>query len=519
MKIQYKVSLLLLSLAALGVAGSALAQNPGANSRPTRRTTAGATTYYVTGSEKEADLEKLRGAFAKLKNIDGAEVTPRGGWIAVRIRGEGTISLMGAAARSVGYLLRPMPSRSFAATGPNGAADVARLREAIKEVPGVEQLAVRNGSDGIGVRVQGVLPGAAVVQAGKTAGFTLRQLSSYVVSGKDGEADLAHLREALGKVSGVENVELRRVQGGATILVQGDALEDPLVKAAAPVGYILRPLAGATTAREFAVAGPQGTATSGDASSRLQAAIRVVQGVTEAEVRSTPDGLRLLTQGASARTNEILAAGEKAGFELKPMEDAAIPSLEVAGERNTPPDYEERVLEEQAQVGQDAPDFKLLTRDGKRSVTLSSYRGAKPVVLVFGSYTCPPFRSMVGTVDRLYQQYKKRVEFLFVYTREAHPDSFVHVPVENGKKELRPVPQTDKTADRLRNLGTCMTMLKLTMPALVDSEDNVAKRAYASWPIRLYVVGADGKVAYKGRPGPSGFQVPELEAWLQENAN
>jgi hypothetical protein len=38
-------------------------------------------------------------------------------------------------------------------------------------------------------------------------------------------------------------------------------------------------------------------------------------------------------------------------------------------------------------VGQRAPDFRLRTHDGKREVQLSQFRGKKPVVLVFGSFT------------------------------------------------------------------------------------------------------------------------------------
>jgi peroxiredoxin len=37
--------------------------------------------------------------------------------------------------------------------------------------------------------------------------------------------------------------------------------------------------------------------------------------------------------------------------------------------------------------GDVAPDFTLSTIDRSRQVTLSSYRGDRPVVLVFGSYT------------------------------------------------------------------------------------------------------------------------------------
>jgi hypothetical protein len=38
-------------------------------------------------------------------------------------------------------------------------------------------------------------------------------------------------------------------------------------------------------------------------------------------------------------------------------------------------------------LNQTAPDFTLKTEDGKQSITLSQYRGKKPVVLIFGSFT------------------------------------------------------------------------------------------------------------------------------------
>lgn len=39
------------------------------------------------------------------------------------------------------------------------------------------------------------------------------------------------------------------------------------------------------------------------------------------------------------------------------------------------------------QEGDEAPDFTLSTLDHSSRVTLSSHRGERPVVLVFGSYT------------------------------------------------------------------------------------------------------------------------------------
>ncbi len=39
------------------------------------------------------------------------------------------------------------------------------------------------------------------------------------------------------------------------------------------------------------------------------------------------------------------------------------------------------------QPGDIAPDFRLKTRDGSGEVSLASFRGSRPVVLIFGSYT------------------------------------------------------------------------------------------------------------------------------------
>lgn len=38
-------------------------------------------------------------------------------------------------------------------------------------------------------------------------------------------------------------------------------------------------------------------------------------------------------------------------------------------------------------AGELAPDFRLYDIEGKNPVTLSDFRGKKPVALVFGSYT------------------------------------------------------------------------------------------------------------------------------------
>ena len=58
----------------------------------------------------------------------------------------------------------------------------------------------------------------------------------------------------------------------------------------------------------------------------------------------------------------------------------------------------------------------------------------------------------------------------------------------------------------------CMTKLALEpMPALVDDMEDTANGGYSAWPDRLYLIGKDGHVAYRGGPGPFGFHPDELE--------
>ena len=45
--------------------------------------------------------------------------------------------------------------------------------------------------------------------------------------------------------------------------------------------------------------------------------------------------------------------------------------------------------------------------------------------------------------------------------------------------------------------------------------DNKVNRAYAAAPDRLYLVGKDGRVAYRGGRGPFGFKPDELEAAIR----
>lgn len=74
--------------------------------------------------------------------------------------------------------------------------------------------------------------------------------------------------------------------------------------------------------------------------------------------------------------------------------------------------------------------------------------------------------------------------------------------------------QPTNLAERREVASACAKALKLSIPMLIDDMANTANKAYAGWPDRLYVVGADGKLAYVSGPGPRGFNPREMEQAL-----
>lgn len=68
--------------------------------------------------------------------------------------------------------------------------------------------------------------------------------------------------------------------------------------------------------------------------------------------------------------------------------------------------------------------------------------------------------------------------------------------------------------ERAQIAGTCVRRLGIQIPAVVDTFGNSTEQAYTGWPDRLYLIDANGRVAYKAKPGPFGFKADELRAAL-----
>ena len=114
----------------------------------------------------------------------------------------------------------------------------------------------------------------------------------------------------------------------------------------------------------------------------------------------------------------------------------------------------------------------------------------------------------------MHKKYGKDVAFYLVYIREAHPTDGRQSGGNLRERILVKQPKT--VAERTAVAQTMCTKLKISLPCLLDGLNNKVGKAYSGWPDRLYLVGIDGKIVYKGGPGPFGFRPADLSASIEK---
>lgn len=127
------------------------------------------------------------------------------------------------------------------------------------------------------------------------------------------------------------------------------------------------------------------------------------------------------------------------------------------------------------------PEFDLATLDGGRFT--SRDLGTRPVLLVFGSLTCPVTSSAAPGLRRLHAEFGTAVRFVLVNTREAHPG------------ELFPQPRTFDVkwahAEELRRHHD------LSFEIAVDDIDGTLHRQFTPKPNSAYLIGPDSMIRYR----------------------
>ncbi len=83
--------------------------------------------------------------------------------------------------------------------------------------------------------------------------------------------------------------------------------------------------------------------------------------------------------------------------------------------------------------GDPVPAFNLVTTDGQE-LTNQDVFGNKPVLLIFGSITCPMTASAMPFLTQLHAEFGDRVDFIMLNVREAHPGEHFRQPLTVAEK-------------------------------------------------------------------------------------
>lgn len=96
--------------------------------------------------------------------------------------------------------------------------------------------------------------------------------------------------------------------------------------------------------------------------------------------------------------------------------------------------------------------------------------------------------------------------------REAHPTD--EWQMKSNVKDDVCYAQPKSLEQRVVIANDFIKRFHYPLPFGIDEMNNAADNAYAAWPERIYIVGEDGHVAYRGGMGPFHYHPNEARAWL-----
>ena len=155
------------------------------------------------------------------------------------------------------------------------------------------------------------------------------------------------------------------------------------------------------------------------------------------------------------------------------------------------------------EVGTIAVDFTLSDTNGNE-ITLSELLSVKPVAMVFGSFTWPPFRRSCAANNELYAKYGDDINFIIVYIIEPHPVGS-ESPYSNKEwplaysedKDGNPITQPLTYEERLAMAQKTIVEQGINVTMLVDEIDNPVWCTYGQAPNIAYLIGIDGTIIAK----------------------
>jgi hypothetical protein len=115
-------------------------------------------------------------------------------------------------------------------------------------------------------------------------------------------------------------------------------------------------------------------------------------------------------------------------------------------------------------------------------VSLATLWRERPVVIEFGSVSCPVFDGQISPMEKLARDYKGQADFYVLYTREAHPG-----------QNYPPHRNLDQKISYARDL---QRIEGIERTVLIDDVAGSMHRDYGAWPDSAFIIGRDGRIAF-----------------------
>lgn len=131
--------------------------------------------------------------------------------------------------------------------------------------------------------------------------------------------------------------------------------------------------------------------------------------------------------------------------------------------------------------GDHVPHFELPTLSG--GIFTSRSLGPRPVLMIFGSQTCPVTQSALPRLQNLHDEFGDRVRFVFVNTREAHPGDTIRQPMTSEQKRAH--------AEALRDQH------HIDYDVAIDDIEGTLHRHFSPKPNSAYLLRNDGTIVYR----------------------
>jgi len=141
---------------------------------------------------------------------------------------------------------------------------------------------------------------------------------------------------------------------------------------------------------------------------------------------------------------------------------------------------------------------------------------SKATVVIGGSYSWPPLRAIIPDLHILYDTYKDKFNFVFIYILEAHAQD--EWPIRSSRDTTHHNPvlynQTHTKEDRIRVATEFVRDYDFKIQVVVDDEKNSFERTYASWPLRIFIIN-NHKMDYISHPEPKMLELTKLKQYLK----